>query len=104
MVRFTARTDLGVFDFNKIADVHFAMHHGTGAQTGERADSAILRHDGVVEHAVGKDLGALANLRVGDNAIGPKLHPSCQLYFADQDGVHVNENIAAHLNIAANVD
>src|SRR3974377_1706866 len=102
MIGLAAGADLGVFDLDKIADVNFAVHHGAGPEPGKRYDAAILRHHRAVDHAIRENLGALADARIRNDAIGSHSHACGEMHIADEHGVDVDEDIAAHLHVAAN--
>ncbi len=104
MIRLAARADLGVFHFDEIADVHLAVHDGAGPKPREGSDAAILRDDGMIDDAVGEDFRAFADAGIGDHAVGSDLHAGRQMHLADEHGIDIDENVAAHLDVAANVD
>jgi hypothetical protein len=58
----------------------------------------------MIDDAVGEDLGAGAEPRIADDAIGADLHAGGELHAAAQDGVDVDEHVAPDLDVAADVD
>src|SRR6202522_2082199 len=62
MIGFAAHTDFTVLRFDEIADVYVAVQNRVGADSRERADTAVLGHACIVDDAVGEDFRAGSDL------------------------------------------
>ena len=104
MVDLAAGSHLAVLDLDKVPNMGGRAERGARPQAREGPDTAILADDGLLDDAVGMDLGVGGNVRIAYHAIRSDSDARAQVDVAEQHRVDVDEHIAAHGHVSANVD
>ncbi|OIQ72175.1 hypothetical protein GALL_462010 [mine drainage metagenome] len=93
----------GVFHLDEIADVHPVGQRRGGAQPGEGADQGVGTDRRTVEMAEGMDDRPCADAHIAQHGIGADAHAVPQMHVALEHAAHVDEHVAAAMQMAAHV-
>jgi len=93
-----------VLDLDEIADMHLVAQHRAGAQPRIRADHAVFADGGVLDMAKRRDARATTDAAIFQHAVGGDADVIGQFDAAFEHAIHVDADIAAAMQFAANVD
>ena len=104
MVHLAAGTDLGLLDFDEIADVRASADFSARTQARERADAAVAADDRLLDHAVGLYDRAGADARVADDVVRADADAVAEFDLPLDDHVDVDDDVASAFKLAAQVE
>ncbi len=94
----------GIFDFDKVSNVHFIAQFGTRAQTRVGTNDRLFAHGGIGEMGIGFDTGTRRNTDVVEHAIWADGHPIAQGDLTLKHTANIDGYICATVQRAAQID
>ena len=104
MVGFGLVAEVGVFEFNKVADVGTRSGVGVQAEAGERTDECAGTDGGLISYDVGQDGCVVVDLAIGDDRAGADAAAFADAGFAAELNVCFDEGVAANFDIDIDSD
>src|SRR6185436_12714266 len=90
--------------FNEVTNMHVGVKHAVRADASERANEVTRADRRGVDDAVRMDLGIRLDATVFQITIRSNAHSIAEFDVADEHGIHIDENIFADCDFAANIN
>src|SRR5581483_7698052 len=104
MVHLARFGDVGLLDFDEIADVHVVGEPGARAQPGERTDAAIGADLRFLDNTVRQYFRSRADRAVADHVVRSDAYPVRKRHSSFEDDIDVDLDIAAARERAAHIE
>src|SRR5690554_940929 len=104
MTGFAIFSQLGIFDFHKVANLAASSHNRARPDARKWTDVASPRTAHIFQYAIGMNTGASRQLAILENTAGTDLNTIAQLVAALEYDVDVDKHVVASVQLPANIN